>query len=1476
MTGRTYILFIALGCIFSLAVNYASADCTPVRVMPLGDSITVGVSSGVDDPALWVSYREALFDGLTTTGRYVDFVGNEVDGWAVEFFDSNHEGHGGWTSARVASQIYQLLVNNPAEIILLHIGTNNVQESVEDVEAVLNEIDRYETDSGIGIAVIVAQIIQGRASNTATTSLFNQNLAMLVADRNAAGDNLILVDMEHALIYPDDMFNSLHPNTTGYAKLAGVWQSALEPLLPICPTPDTQAPNLPSGVTGSALGGSQITLSWNASTDTGGSGWVGYRIYRDGIQIALTTLLSYTDTGLIPLTSYTYSIEAYDLTGNASPHSNPVGVSTTGGGVERINVGGGAYMDSLGNLWSPDNAFNTGVTVLTSSSIGGTADATLYQSQRWDPSANPELEYRLAVPSGDYSVSLYFAETFVTGPGERVFDVRMEGALVLDDVDIYGEVGSRTALVKTVAAPVTDGELNIAFVHQVENPTVAAIEVIRTGDVTPDTEAPSVPMGLSGNAAGASRIALSWNASSDTGGSGLAGYRVFRNGVEVGTVTVPNFSDTGLQPVTLYTYTIVAFDGAGNVSLESVSASVTTLAQDDTLRINAGGGEYTDVSGMLWSPDNGFNTGDTVLTSSSIGGTADATLYQSQRWDPSANPELEYRLAVLSGNYSVSLYFAETFVTGPGERVFDVHMEGASVLDDVDIYGEVGSRAALVKTVAVPVTDGELNIAFVHQVENPTVAAIEVIRTGDVTPDTEAPSVPMGLSGNAAGASRIALSWNASSDTGGSGLAGYRVFRNGVEVGTVTVPNFSDTGLQPVTLYTYTIVAFDGAGNVSLESVSASVTTLAQDDTLRINAGGGEYTDVSGMLWSPDNGFNTGDTVLTSSSIGGTADATLYQSQRWDPSANPELEYRLAVLSGNYSVSLYFAETFVTGPGERVFDVHMEGASVLDDVDIYGEVGSRAALVKTVAVPVTDGELNIAFVHQVENPTVAAIEVIRTGDVTPDTEAPSVPIGLSGNAAGASRIALSWNASSDTGGSGLAGYRVFRDGVEVGTVPVPNFSDTGLQPVTLYTYTVVAFDGAGNVSLESASASVTTLAQDDTLRINAGGGEYTDVSGMLWSPDNGFNTGDTVLTSSSIGGTADATLYQSQRWDPSANPELEYRLAVLSGNYSVSLYFAETFVTGPGERVFDVHMEGASVLDDVDIYGEVGSRAALVKTVAVPVTDGELNIAFVHQVENPTVAAIEVIRTGDVTPDTEAPSVPIGLSGNAAGASRIALSWNASSDTGGSGLAGYRVFRDGVEVGTVPVPNFSDTGLQPVTLYTYTVVAFDGAGNVSLESASASVTTLAQDDTLRINAGGGEYTDVSGMLWSPDNGFNTGDTVLTSSSIGGTADATLYQSQRWDPSANPELEYRLAVPSGGYSVSLYFVETFVTGPGERVFDVRMEGVLVLDDVDIYGEVGPRAALVKTVAVPVTDGELNIAFAHQVENPTVAAIEVIPN
>jgi subtilisin family serine protease len=134
-----------------------------------------------------------------------------------------------------------------------------------------------------------------------------------------------------------------------------------------------------------------------------------------------------------------------------------------------VNAGGGAYTDvAEGDSWAADQAYSAGswgwVTrgndARTNRPIAGTVDDPLYQDLRRGMS-----EYRFdGIPNGAYQVELKFAELSNRRPGQHIYDVLIEGNVVLFAHDVSAEVGTYTADSHNFFVPVTDGTLNVRFV----------------------------------------------------------------------------------------------------------------------------------------------------------------------------------------------------------------------------------------------------------------------------------------------------------------------------------------------------------------------------------------------------------------------------------------------------------------------------------------------------------------------------------------------------------------------------------------------------------------------------------------------------------------------------------------------------------------------------------------------------------------------------------------------------------------------------------------------------------------------------------------------------------------------------------------------------------------------------------------------------------------------------------------------------
>ena len=110
--------------LFTANTNALYAQCDPVRILPLGDSLTTGLGG---DPAVIGGYRETLSKILTGDGYNIDFVGSRTDyPNTIPPTDIDHEGWPGKTTDTMEGNIYNWLGLNEADIILVHTGTNDI------------------------------------------------------------------------------------------------------------------------------------------------------------------------------------------------------------------------------------------------------------------------------------------------------------------------------------------------------------------------------------------------------------------------------------------------------------------------------------------------------------------------------------------------------------------------------------------------------------------------------------------------------------------------------------------------------------------------------------------------------------------------------------------------------------------------------------------------------------------------------------------------------------------------------------------------------------------------------------------------------------------------------------------------------------------------------------------------------------------------------------------------------------------------------------------------------------------------------------------------------------------------------------------------------------------------------------------------------------------------------------------------------
>ena len=122
MKAKTH-FFCFLLLIFFLQTVLVSVATAATIIMPLGDSITKGTDDSIPEPE-FVGYRETLYLDLINQGYDIDFDGGRSNGL---FADPWHEGWGGFGADDIRDLVYSWLQNNPADIVLLHIGTQAME-----------------------------------------------------------------------------------------------------------------------------------------------------------------------------------------------------------------------------------------------------------------------------------------------------------------------------------------------------------------------------------------------------------------------------------------------------------------------------------------------------------------------------------------------------------------------------------------------------------------------------------------------------------------------------------------------------------------------------------------------------------------------------------------------------------------------------------------------------------------------------------------------------------------------------------------------------------------------------------------------------------------------------------------------------------------------------------------------------------------------------------------------------------------------------------------------------------------------------------------------------------------------------------------------------------------------------------------------------------------------------------------------------
>ncbi len=395
---------------------------------------------------------------------------------------------------------------------------------------------------------------------------------------------------------------------------------------------DVIKPDKPQGLVVNWFTDSQAYLTWQQATKVDSKGVVhtatGYNLYRNDQMIATLTDNAYTDAAVTPSTRYTYYVKAFDGNANVSDASTPITVVTAKPAVvvkppptaPTALTASGNNIGKVTLTWSNPNATAVTYNVYRGSALLVSGISTLKYTDSTVP-LNSEIvtyTYRVTAVNDDgesteATVTAVVEATVVQQtppsiPKNLGLVTATSSSAVLtwaastktdDDYKVSGydilrasDGSEQYVVITSVTTPgYTDSTLAESSTYKykiksysskgVRSDASAVLTVATSAKIVEITDKtpPTVPTGLAlKTAPTSSTVSLTWTASTDNEvkASGLAGYRVYRDGVQIASVNDTKYTDSSATASTTYVYSVKAYDNIGNVSAGSTPLTVTT------------------------------------------------------------------------------------------------------------------------------------------------------------------------------------------------------------------------------------------------------------------------------------------------------------------------------------------------------------------------------------------------------------------------------------------------------------------------------------------------------------------------------------------------------------------------------------------------------------------------------------------------------------------------------------------------------------------------------------------------------------------------------------------------------------------------------------------------------------------------------------------------------------------------------------
>jgi hypothetical protein len=313
-------------------------------------------------------------------------------------------------------------------------------------------------------------------------------------------------------------------------------------------------------------------------------------------------------------------------------------------------------------------------------------------------------------------------------------------------------------------------------------------------------------------------------------------------------------------------------------SLVFSSIFLFTAAQSSgqTVRLRCGtSGSYTASDGSVWQGDQYFTGGQQLYTGYPVSNTSDTSLYQYAR--QGYYGDVNYSIPVANGSYQVTLKFAEIQYASPGQRVFNVTLNGTQVLTNFDLVKQFGYWTAVDKTFAVTVTGGAVQLNL-HGVTNQGIVNAIQVAPATAPPTVQLSTTSLTFAATAGGSSTATQPVNITNS--GSGTLNWTATKTQswltLSAASGTAPSTLNIGANPASLgagqYTDTVTVTSGS---SSQTVSITLNVSAPAPVLTVGQSSFTFTGTV-------NGSNpAGQTLNIGNSGGGTLSWNLSKTTSW-------------------------------------------------------------------------------------------------------------------------------------------------------------------------------------------------------------------------------------------------------------------------------------------------------------------------------------------------------------------------------------------------------------------------------------------------------------------------------------------------------------------------------------------------------------------------------------------------------------------